>query len=29
MSLVQKVVFSFNGYWGGKGQSNLWLNGNL
>ena len=26
MSLVQKVVLSFNGYWGGKGQSNLWLN---
>jgi len=25
MSLGQKVVLSFNGYWR-KGQSNLWLN---
>ena len=25
-SLGQKVVLSFNGYWGKKGQSILWLN---
>ena len=25
MCLVQKVVLSFNGYWGGNSQSNLWL----